>query len=214
MKPRGFTLLELIVALGIIMTGVVAVFGLFLQTSKTQRAQEGNTLALTLAQEGIEVVRLIRDSNWLAGCPQRTLAAQAYNWSQGGCFAWDTGLWQPNDGTATAVFADQTNQWSLDFSMADSVRDATSGLFILDSGVIAPKTINNSGLIKMALPYARLITLYPICRDDQQNETVVEPGKDCGTSERVGWRVESTVRWNVGNGYEERTLEDHLYNWR
>ena len=214
MKTRGFTLMELLVALAVIMTGIVAVFGLFLQVSKTQRAQEGQTLALELAQEGIEVVRSVRDSNLLAGCPDRSRPPVAFVWGGGGCFAWDTGLFQLGDGVGVPLFDDARNQWTLVWDGVDSVRDATAGLYILDSGVIAPKTVGNSSRITKNLPIARIITLRPICRNDQQQETVLEPGKDCVAGQRVGFKVESTVRWNSGNGYEERTLEERLYNWR
>ena len=214
-QKLGFTLLELIVAIGIIMTGILSVFGLFLQTSKIQRAQEGEGLALDLAQEGIEVVRSIRDSNWLAGCRNRQQPPVEYDWEPGGCFLWDTGLWQAQDGTAVALFDDQTNRWSLDFAMADTIQDNDTALALLDSGVIAHKYSGNAGRVQKILPLQRIIKLVPLCRDSDQTETQAQPGQDCDTGgTRVGFHVISTVRWNVGNGYEERSLEDRLYNWR
>lgn len=63
---QGFTLLEVLIATGIIMTAMVGIFGLAIQSLKAAEASRNFFVAANLAQEGVEIVRSARDSNWLA----------------------------------------------------------------------------------------------------------------------------------------------------
>lgn len=63
-KAQG--LLETIVAIGVIMTGLVSVMALTVSNLNTQREAATRYQAVNLAREGIELVRNQRDSNWLA----------------------------------------------------------------------------------------------------------------------------------------------------
>ncbi len=64
---RGFTLVEAMVALVLVTVAMGPVF--ILATSAVNAASriEHNLIASNLAQEGIEVIRNIRDTNWLNG---------------------------------------------------------------------------------------------------------------------------------------------------
>ena len=66
-KRRGFTLVEIIVVLFIISLGLVGVLTLIVQNIQSQSYNKNNLIAYQLAQEGIELVRKVRDSNWRAG---------------------------------------------------------------------------------------------------------------------------------------------------
>jgi len=61
----GFTLMEAIVAITIITVGIVGVFSLVTQTISSVSVSEDKLIAAYLAQEGIEIVRNIRDTNWI-----------------------------------------------------------------------------------------------------------------------------------------------------
>jgi len=61
----GFTLLEAIVAIFVITTGIVGVLSLVTQTISSSTFSKDKLIAAYLAQEGIEIVRNIRDTNWL-----------------------------------------------------------------------------------------------------------------------------------------------------
>jgi len=67
MTQRGFTLIEALVALVLVTVAMGPV--LILATSAVNVASriEHNLIASNLAQEGIEVIRNIRDTNWLNG---------------------------------------------------------------------------------------------------------------------------------------------------
>lgn len=93
MVNRGFTLLEAIVSIFIVTVGVGGVFMLINQTISSGQNVSSKLKATYLAQEGIENIRNVRDSNWLK---QRANPA----------VLWDEGItssgWQP------VVFIDGT----------------------------------------------------------------------------------------------------------
>jgi type II secretory pathway pseudopilin PulG len=73
-KDSGFTLVESMIAVGLIVTGVVGVLTLVSRSIGFSGLAFNRLTAANLAQEGIEVVRNIRDTNWISG------------------LAWDNGL--------------------------------------------------------------------------------------------------------------------------
>lgn len=64
---RGFTLIETLVALILVTIAMGPVFILATSSVNVASRIEHNLIAANLAQEGIEVVRNIRDTNWLNG---------------------------------------------------------------------------------------------------------------------------------------------------
>jgi type II secretory pathway pseudopilin PulG len=66
-KNKGFTILEAIFTFTIIVVGFSGVMTLILKTARYSQINNYNLVAAYLAQEGLELVRNIRDSNWLAG---------------------------------------------------------------------------------------------------------------------------------------------------
>jgi len=63
----GFTLIEVIVAIFILTIGVMGAYAVVQQIIASTSITSSRLVAAYLAQEGIEIVRNIRDSNWLAG---------------------------------------------------------------------------------------------------------------------------------------------------
>ncbi|MFA6194807.1 MAG: prepilin-type N-terminal cleavage/methylation domain-containing protein [Patescibacteria group bacterium] len=75
----GFTLVEVIVILFIMSMGLVGILGLIVQNIQSQSYNKSNLIAYQLAQEGIELIRRVRDSNWRASLPyDDKLAAGQY----------------------------------------------------------------------------------------------------------------------------------------
>jgi len=64
---KGFTLIELIITIFVISVGLVGVMTLIQNTLQSASAVRSNLTASYLAQEGIELVRNIRDANWVEG---------------------------------------------------------------------------------------------------------------------------------------------------
>lgn len=71
-SPAGFTMLETVVAIGVILTGLVGVLVLASQNARSVRVANDRIVAAHLAEEAIEVVIAIRDSNWLSRQSWRT----------------------------------------------------------------------------------------------------------------------------------------------
>ena len=67
MKKNAFTLPEVILAIFILTTAVASGSVLIQQTFTLVSLNQSKLIAYYLAQEGIEIVRNIRDNNWLAG---------------------------------------------------------------------------------------------------------------------------------------------------
>ena len=64
---KGFTLMEAIVAIFLLTVGIIGVSILITNTISSTRISTDKLIASYLAQEGIEIVRNIRDTNWLEG---------------------------------------------------------------------------------------------------------------------------------------------------
>lgn len=76
-RLTGFTLIEIIVVIGIITIAMMGISSLVLQNIRSQTISSNYLIASMLAQEGLELVRNHRDSNWLNGANDLT-------WAQGG----------------------------------------------------------------------------------------------------------------------------------
>ena len=64
---RAFTLMEVVIAVSIISLGLVGILSIVQRSLSLQPIIKNKIIAINLAQEGIEIVRNIRDSNWLSG---------------------------------------------------------------------------------------------------------------------------------------------------
>lgn len=71
---RGFTLIETLFAAFVLIVGFVAVMSLIHRATASTQLASSRLTAAYLAQEGIEIVRNIRDSNWLAQGQNPTLS--------------------------------------------------------------------------------------------------------------------------------------------
>ena len=70
---NGFTLFETIVAIGLILVGLVTALALITTSLFYSSNIQDRLIAANLAAEGIEIVRNIRDNNWL----------QSISWNSG-----------------------------------------------------------------------------------------------------------------------------------
>ncbi|MEK9158292.1 MAG: prepilin-type N-terminal cleavage/methylation domain-containing protein [Patescibacteria group bacterium] len=63
-NEKGFTLVETLVSLVILSVALIPILNLSSGVTKTSAIVRDNLIAAGLAQEGVEVVRAIRDTNW------------------------------------------------------------------------------------------------------------------------------------------------------
>ena len=62
---KGFTIIEVLIAVAVITIGVLGILGVIYQTTSYIALSSSRLVAIYLAQEGMEIVRNIRDTNWL-----------------------------------------------------------------------------------------------------------------------------------------------------
>lgn len=65
-QKNGFTLMEIIVVIGVIISVLTSTMVLISMTVNSTKASRLKITAISLSQEGLEIVRNIRDNNWLA----------------------------------------------------------------------------------------------------------------------------------------------------
>lgn len=229
MIRKGTTLLELVVALGIIITGLLTVVGLIARSIDVGTKSRNEIVALGLAQEGIEAVRAIRDSNSLAieaGDPLVTTwdrlsepSGEKFDYTGVPVLENDYTTFPENlgDGPWVVDFRANTITDSHTQIMQHSGGGSFDGLFFQDP-LLAP---NNSTIL--STEYSRLLTLEPICDTDGGTYLSKIPGNEsidfssapgC-TNPPIGIHVTSKVTWPGKNGTtEDVTLMQDLYDWR
>lgn len=97
MLKKGFTLLETIVAIGILSLAMTGVFSLASLAIRSASVSSNQTIAFFLASEAVEYIRNIRDSNVFAGSDWLTgLGMCRVGINANGCFI-DVTVVPPND---------------------------------------------------------------------------------------------------------------------
>jgi len=132
-KNSGLTLIETLIALLVLSLGLIPALAVLSSSTRISALIKNNLIAANLAQEGVEVIRSLRDANWFAG--QAFDAGLEGNWR----VEWNTN-WTANP-PQTVV----TNP-SLKFDSATGLYNYSSGLdtgFKRSVGVV--KTANPCG---------------------------------------------------------------------
>ena len=87
MTKKGFTLLETLFALTILTTGFFSTFGLLRKSISVTTTNINQLIAANLAQEGIEIIRNIRDSGYVSGDDWNTILLSLNNGACNECEA-------------------------------------------------------------------------------------------------------------------------------
>lgn len=200
-NQKGQSLLELIIALGVLTVGVFAVWSLLAANYRGESEVRARVVAINLAREGIEVVKNIRDSNW-------------FKIDNGRGIAWTDGLIGSD---STARISNLLADVGLDFSV-NNLTDAGAKLYLTDAGYFT-STVTTRPTI-----YRRLITVKSICcadsapRDFQCDDFNFNPPQtaicDAATQLTVGLDVASQVSWTVEGKTSQVTVQDQIFNWR
>ncbi len=196
-RSSGQTILEAVIAAGIVATAVSSALTLVQASINGEKGSEFGIVGTNLAREGVEVVRIIRDSNWLAGRN------------------WDDGLEGPSqDYTAIPVFSSADNNWTMDFSVDDINQDAArvyrfasgeAGLVGLNFQTPTPP--DNAQLTN----FNRIVEMDAICAD----RTVMASGEACASGNpKIGIQATSRVTWYEGGRRRFISVAETLFDWR
>jgi Tfp pilus assembly protein PilV len=201
-KQRGQSMLELVVALGVLVSGVIGMITLGIASLKAEQISSRKIVAYNLAREGLEVVRHVRDSNWLHGYTDDCTNTTPTNlwWFYG-----YRGILSACDSATNDVvpaFDATTYQWSLD-EMTSTRRqvwfDTSTGLYYQSAGP--------SGADKQQTIYSRWLTLTP-----HGPPGACPPTGTC--TQITYFDVVSTVEFNESGRTQTVTLGTRLDNWR
>ena len=112
----GFVLIEALVASGILAIILAGVIGAFLFTLHSALGNTAQVQSAFLAEEGIEAVRILRDTSWTTNIASHTSGTQWY-------IAFGTSTWQ---GTSTNRYIDNTFERKV--VLADVYRDSNQAI--------------------------------------------------------------------------------------
>jgi len=186
----GISIVEVVVAIMIITVGMVGVLSLVIQNVEAQYINKNVLMASGLAQEGLELVRNVRDLNWLT--PGNV-------WNQGlvgdGTYTIDYGgsgnkicIGGSDDGYSCTQDSNCDSNVCRPINMAiNSIDEAGARLYVDSNGLYAHTTT--------ATPtnFYRLITV-------ADNTDYLD--------------VKCTIRWKDGTQNHNYTAETYLYDWR
>lgn len=195
-EQSGIGFLEMIAAIGVIVVGVIA--GMTLTTSNLTAvsASEARLKAANLARESIEVIRNMRDSNWMAET------------------AWSEGIIQDPDKFRLITEFDPANgTWSFIDRTADIGQCNNCQLYYHPANGVYTHDSTDGQVTN----YRRLVTLREVCWQEEINqELVLSAGTHCSDSnlDWIGWQIESEVTWSDGVGDHSLSVIDGLYDWR
>lgn len=200
LAPRsGFTLLETVVALAVLLAAVVGPVSLITRGIFDFSFSKNKIVAANLAQEGIELVRAIREDNVICDVLN---GSAVWPWNE------DPQAPDPPNGN---TFTNITTGVSVD----RTVTVTCGGI----SGVSMQVPLLSLGCNnKLRLDSATGIygystgqeTIYTRCVDIRVPPTT----PDAGIPASAQMDITSTVRWNERGADREVKLQERLYNWR
>ena len=190
------SLLEAVIAIGIIVAAVMGSTTLIVSPITSGQNTQDNIVAINFAREGVEIVRGIRDSNWL----KRSDNVQTTDTTPA-LYDWDTGFATScPSGNCVAVFTTSSG-WSL--------HDATNAVQTIsqngDSFTQFANADDAAGCTScIDTKYSRVITIATM------PDTFTYSSNPVATTYLL---VTSKVVW-FNHGDKSLTVSERLYNWR
>ncbi len=232
MNQRGQGLLEAIIGIGVIIAGTVGTVTLIMATIKAGRSTNNQVVAASLAREGIEVVRNLRDTNWLRIQANEDTDLAAPGLQPPSSFE---GIFSATDPKhdAIPVMSVSTSSWTIERYTPGPA--SCGGAWDCSQVYQAPPSTRyfqdfaSATLNRQPTRFKRTIRLNPICRVDASpadgipdvpaTETIANgDGAVCpvipAITTMVGLQVLSKMTWDEGGSPKSFQLEARLYNWK
>jgi prepilin-type N-terminal cleavage/methylation domain-containing protein len=208
-NKQGFTLIEVLIAIAVFTIGIMGAFGLALSNINTVKDNFNRVLSANLSREGLEIVRNIRDSNWLKmeaneDCESGIGGLQICNWAQN----LDPGFYYADYNDLSLTPSSCSN---LDTCISSCTSAAICSLY-LNTGVY------DHGISSFKSNMSRIIQIENICMTDSGGAPVedyrdVSCDKSIG-EDHAGIRVTSRVRWTGETSIIDIDSSELMYNWR
>lgn len=197
---RGFSLLGVMVALFVLVTGIIATTQIMARTTRTLHVSRNEFIATNLAREGLELIRTTRDSNWFKKNSQSQInSISPINWT-------DHPYQDANPNEAGIC----ENENDISGSRTLTIdRDSSIGTHLAFVPPNPPATLppqqlylvngqyTHTGSLDQASPFWRLVTI------DCSNQT----------AEPAFITVTSNVTWPEDGRIKSVPLKTKLYNW-
>lgn len=218
-QQPGQSLLEAIIAIGVILVSVVASTTLIVSTTRVGRVSQDRVEAANLAREGIEIIRSIRDTNWLerdqniqdAGAPARTVEWDDRGPNNDGYIPFDAvqmcaGV--PCASQTASLYVTQYTAagWSLvTFTGTPTVANTESRISEQAVPGVGTLLTQNCTGVCGATKFWRVISI----TSDFESINIDTHGRDVPRL-----RLLSTAYWLDRGRLQQLTAEQHLYDWR
>ncbi|HOK35306.1 MAG TPA: prepilin-type N-terminal cleavage/methylation domain-containing protein [Candidatus Pacearchaeota archaeon] len=212
---RSFTFLELIIAIAVLSIGIIAVIALSGKSLKSISLQKNKLIAMNLASEEIELLRNVRDENWLytgqSNCNNKdenfSYCTNGQIYEDGNDCDWRCGNDEIKNPQKPFFKLDEHLQ-DLDYlgyaSYNEAVDYTAENKTCKDYGFPLKIDTNNfyqhnSGSNSI---FKRLASV-------KRNVDLNGNGK---TTDNL--QINVVVCWKESGSWQEVSIEDHLYNWK
>ncbi|OGY93264.1 MAG: hypothetical protein A2406_01225 [Candidatus Komeilibacteria bacterium RIFOXYC1_FULL_37_11] len=215
-SSEGFTLIETLISIVVFTIGIFAALGLSVSNYNDSQNNLDRIIATNLAREGVELVKNVRDSNWLkieandtAGCG-------------GSSCTWNYALNGLTDYVVMSYASTTPNFLpACALGIVECIKNNASTQLSINATNYYVHGNNNT------TKYSRAIKLEKICLESEGEIPINSPNpqnfeylrsmsQDCNVSvgdTQIGLKLTAHVQWEDGSTkYIE--IVDSIYNWR
>ncbi len=218
-QKKGFTLIELILALGVFTVGIIAAMTLVMADANRAQENMDNVLAANLAKESLDLVRNIRDSNWL-----RIDANDTGSCNLGSLCSWDYGLNQSNYIYLDYLDSQKTPNDLLTENAFNCLGSESIATCLSNCGGNCRLYRNTDGFYShdntgFPTTVYRIIRLKRICFDPTETDATKREYERNMTGacdindEYIGIEATAYLEWTRGQIHSLQ-FSERLYNWR
>lgn len=211
-KTSGFSLTEVMIGIMILTVAIVSASNLLVSLVKTNRLNVQTLQAYYLAQEGLEAVRNIRDTNWLHNLDFKGEGGVYQELEVGGSYAvfLKYGGWSNSRPQEGMDLMDLQGLIPWGFTPSSSSNPFNDAFAVIEKEFSGKTYYSSSetGSSDESVFY-RHIEILDACKNDPALSEAVLP-EDCGDF----ILVRSVVNWKDGSRNRDFSIEEVLSNWK